>query len=235
MIDADDDNERREQIWAKGQIFTTSAAIGSTNEEMERPALLEMGVSPPQQKIAAARWFLSQLTRCIHNEASALMFLEAFLSTLRSATFALKKMLNEHAEFEIWYARKQEEMRRDPHLRWVIDARNVAEKEGIILAEYGPHAVVRVHKDGSVENEIRNPTLKIAGLDSEDVYPRLEECLARLSALIEEAHETFKPVNIREKKRFSIEFTREREDGTWEHFDPPDLGFRILHIPSTSL
>ena len=69
--------------WVEGDILITDAAIGSTDQEMERPALLKASVSPPQQKVAAARWFLTQLTRCIHNEASALMFFEAFLSTLR--------------------------------------------------------------------------------------------------------------------------------------------------------
>jgi hypothetical protein len=104
------------------------AEIGSSAEEMQRPTLLHVSVTPPRRKLAAARWFLSQFYQCAYNEGSALMFLEAFLTTLRSATFALQKMYAADPAFAGWYAQKQQEMRQDADLRSVIELRNAAEK-----------------------------------------------------------------------------------------------------------
>lgn len=49
---------------------------------------------------------------------------------MRSATFVLQKDLGHQPGFAEWYSRQQEEMRRDPVLRWLVEARNQIEKQG---------------------------------------------------------------------------------------------------------
>jgi len=207
------------QVSVQVPFLLADAEIGPSSEEMERLALLHPRASPPRRKIEAARWFLAQLFRCIHNEGSALMFLEAFLTALRSATFALQKMFADHPDFPEWYKRKQESMREDQELRWIIELRNMAEKEGVILAEYGPSTIVRFHRDGLVEAEAGTPSLKVEGLDQEDLLPHLQSSLAKISVIIDEAHELFAPEKSRSHV-IRVEYVRETGEGSWEHFDP---------------
>ena len=71
-------------------------------------------------------------------------------------------------------------MRQDPELRWLVEARNVAEKEGVEFAEYGLHLIVRVHPGGSTTVEGENPSLKIDGLRSgEDPLDQLDQVCRR--------------------------------------------------------
>src|SRR3989304_4431571 len=60
-------------------------------EQYESPEMikditvLRRSITPPQRKIGSAKWFLSQMKRCIQNEAFALMFLEACVTSIRAA------------------------------------------------------------------------------------------------------------------------------------------------------
>jgi len=148
------------------------------------------------------------------------MFLEASASALRSATFALKKLLAEKQGFTEWYEAKQKEMRGDPVLRWIIELRNAAEKEGLILAEYGPRTIIRYYKNGSAKSEAAAPELRIEGLESGDVVAALAEAHRRISLVVEEAHKLFLPKPPGRQILISLETVRETDDGGWEHFTP---------------
>ncbi|MCX6372597.1 MAG: hypothetical protein NTX16_05855 [Actinobacteria bacterium] len=126
-------------------------------------AILHSSISPPRRKVASARWLLRQLQEHKSSEAPALMFLECFVTTLRSATFALQKMGSTTKGFRAWYEVKRKEMQADPKLRWLVKMRNAAEKEGLVLAEYGPVVVVRLHRNGMRDAVAQDPTFKIAG------------------------------------------------------------------------
>ena len=56
--------------------------------------------------------------------------LNACLTAARSVTFVLQKELSHQAWFDDWYGPWQERMRADPRMRWLVDARNVVEKQG---------------------------------------------------------------------------------------------------------
>lgn len=144
------------------------------------------------------------------------MFLEAFVSTLRSATFALQKALLHYEGFRQWYRLKQEEMKGDSKLQWIVQLRNVVEKEGLILATYGPRAIVRVHRDGIVAAEVGQPTLRIDGMQQEDLLSVLDFALSKIETIIEEAHSMFKSRAVDHRHRVSVQFLREMEDGSWE-------------------
>jgi hypothetical protein len=190
-----------------------------SNDMMEDIAVLRRSVTSPQKKIGAARWFLAQMKRCIQNEAFALMFLEAYVTAIRSATFTLQKMYGNNKDFDKWYEKKQEEMRNDSDLRLIIDLRNIAEKEGVILSEYRHTINIRFYKSGKTETETGTPIIKIEGKEVDSILPLLEASLAKISTLIEEAHELFPVKTGRTPIMGKIEYIKEQEDGSWEHFD----------------
>lgn len=194
-------------------------------------AILHSSISPPRRKLAAARWLLRQLQEHRSSEGAALMFLECLVTTLRSATFALQKMGSAIDGFSAWYDAKREEMRADPQLRWLVGVRNAAEKEGLVLAEYGPRAVFRIHRDGVCTAEAGDPTFQIDGYESTNLLTDLESAVEKLSAVVEEAHTTFFQEYGRKQMRYSVEYLREKPDGSWEHFDVSDRNHSVVSRP----
>jgi hypothetical protein len=199
-------------------------------EPRQGVAILHSSISPPRRKVASARWLLRQLEEHKSSEGPALMFLECFVSTLRSATFALQKMGAASEGFSAWYKVKQEEMRADPQLRWLVEMRNAAEKEGLVLAEYGPRAVVRVHRDGTCETEAEDPVFKIAGYRSANLLGDLESGLAKVSEVVEEAHARFFEGYGPKHLQPALLYMREKADGSWEPLQTGDAEWGILPL-----
>ena len=190
-----------------------------STDMMEDIAVLRRSVTQPQRKIGTAKWFLAQMKRCIQNEAFALMFLEACVTSIRSATFALQKMYGNNKDFEKWYATKQEDMGNDSGLRSIVDLRNIAEKEGVILDEYRHTILVRFYINGIIEAETGEPIIQVEGIKIDGILPFLEASLAKVSELIEEAHKLF-PVKVsRTPVMGKIEYLKQKKDGSWERFD----------------
>lgn len=55
---------------------------------------------------------------------------QSSIQAFRSVTWLLQKQKDSIASFEGWYSRKQDAMRADPRLRWLVEARNRIEKQG---------------------------------------------------------------------------------------------------------
>lgn len=190
---------------------------------MASPGALHPKVTPAIRKVAAAQWFLKQLERCQQNEAAALMFLDGFLSEMRSTTFMLQASFGRSSEFVSWYESKRIEMRSDQNTRWLVDARNVSQKVGIKMTNWGLHLIVRFPLDGAPYAESLSPTLAIAELDRTVTTDDLHQIWNYLKNLVDEAHERFHR-NVPERSlQMQMETVRERLDGTWEHFNvgPP--------------
>lgn len=196
------------------------ADIGEDDSEMEKPGGLHVKVTPPRRKIAACKYFLKHLKRVLQNEASTLMFLEVLSSELRAITFALQKMFADVEDFRTWYDVKQEEMRKDANLRWIVELRNASQKQGLFLATWGARVIVRRHRDGGWTAEYASPDLCIEGFGSNDVIAGLEDALAKLTLIVEEAHTMFVGSINPRQFRLDVEFLRELPTGDWEHFDP---------------
>jgi hypothetical protein len=211
----------RTAISVVGEWRCFGATIPTDLNELHAPGAYHSSVTPPRRKIAAAKWFLSQLTRCVENEAAALMFLEAFLSELRASTWALQKLLSRVAGFKEWYGEKQNTMRENTALRWLVSARNESQKEGLIFAGWGPGSILRYYRDGGVTVESKEPTFEVSG--AKYTLSDLAQMVDPVAATVEEAHTLFYPNPPGRKHAFSLEFVREREYGTWEHFDPPNV------------
>jgi hypothetical protein len=191
--------------------------IGQTDSEMEEPGTLHLTVTPPRRKIPACRWYLQQLMRCIQNESSALMFLEALVSELRSSTFSLQKLCSRSEGFDSWYKERQDGMRSDPDLSWVVELRNAAQKEGLVIAIWGQHAIVRFYRNGEVQAHLQVPIFRLEGVSSEVQLPRLQAAIDKIGEIVEEAHRLFvspspRPIESR------VDYVREQEDGAWEYF-----------------
>lgn len=58
------------------------------------------------------------------------MRLNSCIQTLRNVTFVLQNLKNNFPEFDKWYSTKQDEMRNDSIMKWLINARNTVVKQG---------------------------------------------------------------------------------------------------------
>lgn len=56
--------------------------------------------------------------------------LNATIQALRSVTFIIQKEHDAIPDFEQWYEGWRERMKRDPLMKWLVEARNRIEKEG---------------------------------------------------------------------------------------------------------
>jgi hypothetical protein len=56
--------------------------------------------------------------------------LNATIQGLRTVTLVLQKELKHHDGFEEWYSRWQAELKNDPRMKWLVEARNQVEKQG---------------------------------------------------------------------------------------------------------
>jgi hypothetical protein len=232
--------------WAKSEVQTmsdnTEIVVGFDFEivglesafskgSKEHVTILHSSVSPPRRKLAAAQWLLRKLKEEIWSEAPALMYLECLVTTLRSATFALQKMGSGVDGFNAWYEAKREHMRADSQLRWLVEVRNAAEKEGFVLAEYGPRAVVRFHRNGTRSAEAVEPLLKIEGIESTDLLQDLESATNELSAIVEEAHHAFFEGYGPKQLGYSMMGLQERPDGSWGHCNIKNMDAIVLRVP----
>ena len=195
------------------------ASLPDDVDAMTAPGCLHLTVTPPRRKLAAAKWFLSQLNKCVRHESAALMFLEAFLSELRSTTFSLQALFHSNPGFAEWYEKQRESMREDEKLRWVVEARNMAQKVGLGFVEWGLHFAVRFPQEEAPFAEFVTPILEVEGLSQPVTLTDLELMLATIDNLVEEAHRLFLGEVAPRKNQIVMETIRQKEDGTWEHFN----------------
>ncbi len=209
-----------EQFSANKQWAILGADLPNDLPSLRTAGALHPNVTPPIRKVSAAGWFFDQLSSCIENEPAALMFLDGLLIELRAATFTLQKLLKDRPGFDAWYEQKREEMKKDANLNWLVSARNIAEKEGIIFASWGIHLIQRHYRDGRVETESVPPKLKIDEIDREVTLPELANMLLKIESIVLESHELFYKNPPPRNHVIELEIVRQREDGSWEHFDP---------------
>lgn len=92
--------------------------------------------------------------------------LNGCITTLRTVTWLIQKEKSNIPEFDSWYKPWQAKMRKDPILRWLVDARNKIEKEGDLDTK--STAFVSIHSSRfsspilSLSVDPFKPTLEIA-------------------------------------------------------------------------
>jgi hypothetical protein len=90
------------------------------------------GIHLVSQKVGEADYFLGELKRIDpHDERFNYVF-SAFVSALRSITFSLQFVMKEYPNFDEWYKRRQEVLRKSSLAKAFVEFRNHAQKTGII-------------------------------------------------------------------------------------------------------
>ena len=190
------------------------------NYSLSDPVLLIDTVTPSKRKCEASNWLLQQFRNSMSNESAALMFLELFVSNLRSITWSLQATFSKSEGFKEWYKIKQNEMRPDSRLTWLVKTRNDAVKRGLITPCFAPTTNVKYHRDGRVSQEPGIPKITVRELKTDDLLEALEFANNYIRELVDEAHEQFEIITSGHGINFGIQFLRETESGDWEPFDP---------------
>lgn len=87
-------------------------------------------LSAPEKRLADCLNLLIQIRKNYFDPDQFRLSLNNCIQTLRTVTFVLQKQKNKFANFESWYAKWQNKMRKDQVLRWLVEARNKIVKEG---------------------------------------------------------------------------------------------------------
>jgi hypothetical protein len=210
----------RRQISVSAALNVTDGSL-PTDDSIRNPAIIHPTATPPRLKLKACEYFLARAREYLRNEAAALFYIEAFVQSLRSATFVLQKAGSQIPGYADWYASKQEEMRQDPLLKALVNLRNATEKEGVSLVEFGLSTVVKRYADGRLNVEAGLPKICVLGHPIPDPLASFDRALLTLHALVEEAHQQgFVRIPENKQAQINFEFMCERPDGTWEHCDP---------------
>ena len=81
--------------------------------------------------------------------------MQSAIQTLRTVTFILQKHRRAIPEFDSWYGDWQTQLKSDPLMRWMVEARNRIEKEGDLEANSFVRAqIVASHLDGGPRFDI---------------------------------------------------------------------------------
>ncbi|MBI5938236.1 MAG: hypothetical protein HY850_10350 [Betaproteobacteria bacterium] len=95
----------------------------------------ECPIPDTHQKLKEATYFLGKCAEHYHVPSEFLFNLNAFIQALRNITFILQSEPNRPEAFDLWYEKKQEEMRQIDLLRRFVQARNIVVKQSSLKAK----------------------------------------------------------------------------------------------------
>jgi|SRR3989338_949614 len=87
------------------------------------------------EKCAEARYFLVQCLFSYHTPQPFIFNLNAFIQAIRNITFMLQSENSKLIGFQEWYEHKREEMRMQPTLRRLVEARNIVVKQNSLTSK----------------------------------------------------------------------------------------------------
>ena len=79
--------------------------------------------NPTRHKLQEAEYFLSKMKQTLEDDNVFYYNLSAFLSAARSITYYMQKQYKHRNGFEEWYSPKRIDMRADPELKYLNNAR----------------------------------------------------------------------------------------------------------------
>lgn len=135
-----------------------------------------------RDKLLEARYFLERMKELQSERVSFRYNLSAFLSAARSVTFVMQKEFKKVPKFDEWYKNKEEEMKRDKTMKFLLEQRNIAVKEK--LANPRRHTKISIicgitvtpsvstvtkHSDGTVEIEESTTSINCPKYPSESM------------------------------------------------------------------
>lgn len=92
-------------------------------------------ISTAEQRLADAASFWLRAHKCYFDPDEFRRNVQASIQAFRSVTWLLQKEKDAIPGFEPWYSKRQEVMRVDKRLRWLVIARNRIEKQGNLLTK----------------------------------------------------------------------------------------------------
>jgi hypothetical protein len=125
------------------EVLSRRPAVASddADEDIPRDAV-ECPVGPAHARLDQAHVLWHEALDAYEDPELFATKLNALLTAMRSVTFVLQKQLRHVDGFNAWYEQRQEQMKADPLMRWLVDARNAIEKQGDLDA--ASVAVVRI-------------------------------------------------------------------------------------------
>lgn len=90
-----------------------------------------------EEKLAEAIFFLQKMQESDTNIFALRCYFSAFVSAARSVTFVLQFVLGKIDGFDQWYEKRRKEMQENEIMRFFLDRRNEALKEGITSINSG--------------------------------------------------------------------------------------------------
>jgi len=73
---------------------------------------------------------LSEMKQAFQDDEMFSFKISEFVQAARAVTWHMQKQYTDNDKWDGWYGRKEEEMRNEPTLRFLVKARNYSEKEG---------------------------------------------------------------------------------------------------------
>ena len=170
----------------------------------------------PRIKIKICEYHLECLRGNLKNEMAVRSYLEIIFTFLRSATFSLQKICKHEAGFEEWWKNKRQEMESDKELLKAVDLRNITEKEGFELTEFGVKIITRITRKGRVTSSIEPTDIIINEHAFYNVVDELSYSINKIKEIIEEAHRLGFIKETRKPNRFFQETYEEDASGNWK-------------------
>ena len=97
---------------------------------MKKAPKIECSIPETHNRLNQAFVLFQNIKDNYHEELEFTTHLNNVIQALRNITFVLQKELAHSDGFEEWYETKQDEMREDESLKWLVNARNYIVKEG---------------------------------------------------------------------------------------------------------
>lgn len=199
--------------------FNVKASDGGVHgADIQYTGILQLVPSAtiPRIKIKICEHHLECLKSNLKNEIAVRAYLEIIFTFLRSATFSLQKICKHQKGFEEWWNKKRQEMESDEVLLKAVNLRNITEKEGFELTEFGVKVITKVNRNGKVTNSIEPTNIIINDHTFDDVIDELAYSINKIKEIIEEAHRIGFIKENRKPNRFFHETYKEDDSGNWK-------------------
>lgn len=170
----------------------------------------------PRIKIKICEHHMECLKGNLKNEMAVRSYLEIIFTFLRSATFSLQKICKHEKGFAEWWSKKRQEMESDEALLKTVDLRNITEKEGFELTEFGVKVITKINRKGKVTTSIEPTNIIINEHAFDNVVDELSYSINRIKEIIEEAHRIGFIKENRKPNRFFQETYEENASGNWK-------------------
>lgn len=190
---------------------------GCLGADIRYPGILQLipAATIPRIKIKICEYHLECLKSNLKNEIAVRANLEIIFTFLRSTTFSLQKICKHQKGFEEWWNKNQEEMKCDKILLKAVNLRNITEKEGFELSDFGVKVITKIHRNGKTTNSIEPTDIIINDYKFDNVIDELSYSINRIKEMIEDAHRLGFIKENRTPNRFFHEVYKENDRRNW--------------------